>query len=716
MRARPLLLSFIVLFAAVLTAGATDQLRIQDPKSWWRNGQGTIEKSVVSVRPVGVYMEYGIYLTFSARGLGYSQYDTMEVQFQFDLPAGSIVHDSWLWIDDAIVRAEIMDKWTAESIYEEIVNRRRDPSILYKRSDTQYELRIFPMTGTESRKVKITCLVPAQWSLHNVFAPLPANLVRTSKNPLSGISVITWPGGEWKNPRFLENTGIAFEPDYDTTNGPHYRGDLPWAAAQYPVNFAMDAPLRDGMYVNRFENAGGGYYQLALLPSAALGLAPIRKSAVLFDYMTTTYGTSSATPSQVFAAVKSALLTTFSASDSFNLIFSGAVMKRASDSWLPADSATIDSVFTALGPDPISSYSNLPGLLANAIDFVQTGGTAGDLMLVACSDQYGGYVVANDLLADLRAMMTEIIPTHVVNFQNMNPSYNWIGGRAYLGNEYFYTNLTRLTGANYSWLPYNERVDPLIASAFQSLGGFISSFDLHTTVENGFCHSRYDLGKPVGPVYLDRAILQTGRYYGNFPMTVEVSGVYGDSVFNLSLAIDDTSSLPTDSLTAESWAGSYVRSLEAQSQTNDVINEIVRASLDERVLSVYSAFLALEPSRGGEVCYDCIDESAQIVGVEDSTTGADSLAILQAWPNPFNSSTTIRVRVPDDGAQASLRIFDVLGREVRSYDLAAERSGGRTEVTWNGTDPTGAAVNSGVYFVVYRSGAGTQTLKLMILK
>jgi flagellar hook assembly protein FlgD len=57
----------------------------------------------------------------------------------------------------------------------------------------------------------------------------------------------------------------------------------------------------------------------------------------------------------------------------------------------------------------------------------------------------------------------------------------------------------------------------------------------------------------------------------------------------------------------------------------------------------------------------------------------------------------------------------VLGREIRNYDLTAERSGGRTEVTWNGTDATGAPVNSGVYFVVYRSAAGTQTLKLMML-
>jgi Vault protein inter-alpha-trypsin domain len=204
MKNRTLFLPLLALLSFSVTAFATDLLRVQDPKSTWRYGQGTIEKAVLSVRPVGMYMEYGLYLTFSARGLGYTHSDTMEVQFQFELPPGSIMYDSWLWIGDTIIRGEIMDKWTAESIYEEIVNRRRDPSILYKRSDTQYELRIFPMLGDESRKVKLTYLVPAQWNAKNVMSLLPTNLLRTSKNTVTGLSVLSWPGGEWLNPKFTE--------------------------------------------------------------------------------------------------------------------------------------------------------------------------------------------------------------------------------------------------------------------------------------------------------------------------------------------------------------------------------------------------------------------------------------------------------------------------------------------------------------------------------
>ncbi len=721
MKNRTLLLPLLTLLLFSVTAFATDYLRVQDPKSTWRYGQGTIEQAVLSVRPVGIYMEYGLYLTFSARGLGYAHSDTMEVQFQFDLPPGSIMYDSWLWIGDTIIRGEIMDKWTAESIYEEIVNRRRDPSILYKRSDTQYELRIFPMLGDESRKVKITYLAPAQWGSKNVTALLPTNLVRTSKNPVTGLSVLSWPGGEWVNPKFAEHEDIPFVPEYDSTNGDHYRADLPWGTFPNPTHFSVDAPLSDGLFVNSYDRGDGGYYQLVLLPSEALDLTSKRKTAVLFDY---TPSNSSVTTAELLSTVRSALHSTFTARDSFNLVFSQASIHRASETWLPADSATIDSVFAALGSNPIASYSNLPSLLANAIDFVQANGGAGDMLLLSNSDQFGGSAAANQLLTDLRDLMTEIIPAHAIDYQTTNFSYNWIGGRYYYGNEYFYTNLTRLTGANYSLMrngqPYYSMTpfSVVVPTAFQAIGGFISSFDLHTTVSGGYCYSRIDAGVPGGVVYLDRPILQTGRYYGNFPMTVEVSGLYADSVFSVDIEIDDTSAQPNDSLSQESWVGNYIRQLEQQQQTNDVVSEIVGASVSERVLSVYSAFLCLEPSRGGEVCYDCLDESGEVVAVEDTLADAETDSLLRAYPNPFNSSTTIRLRVPasTDIASASLRIYDVLGREVREFDLGAASPGGSMDIVWNGTDGQGTPANSGVYFAVYRSAGGIQTLKLMMLK
>jgi hypothetical protein len=52
---------------------AQESLKVLDPQSWWSDDWGTIEEATLSIRPHGIYMEYGLYLTFSAR-------DTSKIQ------------------------------------------------------------------------------------------------------------------------------------------------------------------------------------------------------------------------------------------------------------------------------------------------------------------------------------------------------------------------------------------------------------------------------------------------------------------------------------------------------------------------------------------------------------------------------------------------------------------------------------------------------------
>ncbi len=179
---------------------SANRLYIRDPQSW-RYGTGTIEDATISVKPKGIYMEVGLYLTISAKGLNFYGQEQLEVELDFTLPEGAIIKDSWLWVGDDIIRGELMDKWTASSIYEDIVNRRRDPSILFKQSGTQYELRIYPLSPTEPRKVKITYLVPAQWTASDVIIPLPNHILNLSYYNLNTFHVITWPDETWQNPR-----------------------------------------------------------------------------------------------------------------------------------------------------------------------------------------------------------------------------------------------------------------------------------------------------------------------------------------------------------------------------------------------------------------------------------------------------------------------------------------------------------------------------------
>ncbi len=106
------------------------------------------------------------------------------------------------------------------------------------------------------------------------------------------------------------------------------------------------------------------------------------------------------------------------------------------------------------------------------------------------------------------------------------------------------------------------------------------------------------------------------------------------------------------------------------------------------------------------------------VGVAEAKPGIpEAFELAQNYPNPFNPTTRIEFGLPE-AAEVTLRVFDVLGREVR---LLAEGSqnAGYFGVEWDGRNIFGAPVSSGMY--IYRLEARSVTgevftsLKKMLL-
>ena len=85
------------------------------------------------------------------------------------------------------------------------------------------------------------------------------------------------------------------------------------------------------------------------------------------------------------------------------------------------------------------------------------------------------------------------------------------------------------------------------------------------------------------------------------------------------------------------------------------------------------------------------------------------LTLSEAYPNPFNPSTSVNVYVPADGV-VSLSVYNVMGQEVATLHSGNMSAGSHT-VTWNASDMT-----SGMYFVRAESSAGVAVQKVMLLK
>jgi len=93
----------------------------------------------------------------------------------------------------------------------------------------------------------------------------------------------------------------------------------------------------------------------------------------------------------------------------------------------------------------------------------------------------------------------------------------------------------------------------------------------------------------------------------------------------------------------------------------------------------------------------------------------DDYRLDQNYPNPFNPSTTISFFLPVR-ARISLKVFDILGREVRTLIDNEELQKGIGQVVWDGRDHAGKAVSSGTYFYTLKFGNFEKSNKMMLLK
>jgi hypothetical protein len=98
----------------------------------------------------------------------------------------------------------------------------------------------------------------------------------------------------------------------------------------------------------------------------------------------------------------------------------------------------------------------------------------------------------------------------------------------------------------------------------------------------------------------------------------------------------------------------------------------------------------------------------------DDTPSFGAIA-LENYPNPFNPGTTIRYTLPE-ASLASLRVYDVAGRLVRTLFADRKVPAGTYEIDWDGRDEDGGEVASGVYFFRIDAGAHTFTRKGVLLK
>lgn len=133
-------------------------------------------------------------------------------------------------------------------------------------------------------------------------------------------------------------------------------------------------------------------------------------------------------------------------------------------------------------------------------------------------------------------------------------------------------------------------------------------------------------------------------------------------------------------------------------------------SIESLVVSDENAESMLGEAQGGVIFID----STFVFTKERPIPKPTDYKLYPNYPNPFNAQTTIRFDLPE-AALVTVTVCNLLGQEV--IRLADDwYPAGEYRLSWEGQNRFGQPVESGIYFVIFRSGDNFRMRKMILLK
>jgi hypothetical protein len=169
------------------------------------------------------------------------------------------------------------------------------------------------------------------------------------------------------------------------------------------------------------------------------------------------------------------------------------------------------------------------------------------------------------------------------------------------------------------------------------------------------------------------------------------------------------------SITADGYVGGVQLTLTHEadfsiSLTNDAyLAEYVTQGNETRLIIIEPAGSELFTTSGSFEISEVIVASLDGAVETEIGTLPGQFSLSNAYPNPFNPSTTVQLNMPADG-YASVRVYNLIGQVVATL-VEGPMNAGYNQVTWNAEN-----VPSGLYLIQAEVGNNTATQKVMLLK
>jgi hypothetical protein len=146
-----------------------------------------------------------------------------------------------------------------------------------------------------------------------------------------------------------------------------------------------------------------------------------------------------------------------------------------------------------------------------------------------------------------------------------------------------------------------------------------------------------------------------------------------------------------------------------------------RKALELRNLSDGTYYWSVQALNNAFVASPFAEEGSFTINGAPGETQEDPVSLVPTrfalygnYPNPFNTSTTIRYDLPEPSTVV-LKVYNVLGAEVITL-VEGTVEAGTHQVQWDGRSAQGRSLGTGPYFYELRAGNTRHTGKMMFVR
>ncbi len=675
-----------------------------DPKTPNRHSRVNVDSAKIEVKPHGIYAEVTTEFWYRSVDLKAST-DTLELYALFTLPNEDFVNDSWLWVNDTMVHAMIIDVDAASLIYENIVHRlHKDPSIFYRRNTSGlYEYRVYPNVGSQSRHAKYSYWTKMSYVnglAQFTFKPAIIGLSTNKAIPRSYRFYFTKNFSDidfGANPpnKYYSNDKYGKYVEFSTTST-----DLKQVFS-YQYDFSTP-------YFSKSNYIDDQEYYFAMFDSKILLSKYVnQKINFLIDY---DVNKTSIAAKELIYQLKKTILSNFNSNDSINIMIGGKNTINLFNRWIPCDKDTINLLIDSTVSQMVGYYSFLSDLMTDGIKFNAGFNTPSSIVLLTCSEYAPTPTTANPIIENcLRLMGDNIYKITTVDFSDVHYSQYSINSKNYSGDQYFNEKIAEMTRSEYYTVKGSKStVFSMLNTAFSSLKGTVSDVGLYIEPTDGITIAK--TSESLTDSYSNtKLIYEYGKLEGSCPIEAKFSALLDGKPVIRKYIIDYTS-LVVINESAKMWNWKYMRALEDNYyRTKKETNDLRTRSITNRILTIQTAFLCLEPwmmSRD-----TMADDEDQTTAVSEEVPDA-GLEITYG-PNPIVSNLSVRLNITNENTKVlSVAVYDVLGNVVKEF--AFDSYSQSIELNWDATSDGNGKVSPGVYYLVVRTSSGQKILKLVV--